>query len=216
MSLLAIYTGSAGGLTNNVIPDRITVESNGSISDATISTAVSALDIASPKLSSPLLDLSMDEVTVYTRKLKNIHERLKAEYDFYAKNYTVAITTLMDLLSTSSANANAINVQTDLVKILNARLNYGIQLSNEISKKLYNDARAKGTDIGKINEDLNVRAGVINKHAQLLHGRMSQMELRKSMVTYTTEKARATENLLSLYFVLNVFAIGTLLYVYKA
>ena len=41
-------------------------------------------------------------------------------------------------------------------------------------------------------------------------------KIQKEMVRYTEEKGRRTDNLLNMYSFLNIFALGMLIYVYKA
>jgi hypothetical protein len=157
----------------------------------------------------------MDEVTVFNDKINGFFEQLKKEYDFYDARYRYSVDKLINAIVDNSTEST-VNSYKNLAKQFNKKLNILIQISQGVSEYSYNNAFNNETKIQEMNVQLNEKADIIKKHSQLLQKNMSNMELRKQMVEYTQEKARATENLLSLYFVLNVFAIGALLYVYKA
>jgi hypothetical protein len=203
----------------SIIPPNINMDANGIIDKESLKTYVTSM-LRERGISQPSFDVAtkerLDEVTVFNEKMKVFFEDLKKEYDFYNSRYRYAIWTLINTLAIGAANEEAINAQKNIAKDLNKKLNIVIQITQGISDVAYSNANSNETQIQEMNTSLNEKAEIIKKHSTVLQKNMSNMDLRKQMVEYTQEKARATENLLSLYFVLNVFAIGALLYVYKA
>jgi hypothetical protein len=160
-----------------------------------------------------------DKVTEYKQKLIEFHRGIKAEYNYYDARYTFLMKYIMTELSKpESAGSGQMTVANATNKAieLNKRMNIIVQLLQGISKTLYDDIASKSTEINTINADINSKAEKIKQHANMFSKKMGDIELKKRMVEYTQEKARATDNLLSVYFVLNVFALTGLVYVYKA
>jgi hypothetical protein len=87
---------------------------------------------------------------------------------------------------------------------------------NAISQDLYNTASQSSDEINSLNTQLNEQFGKLKKQAEVLQAEAPQAEMKKRMVEYTREKAKANNNLLSFYFFLDVVALGILFYVYKA
>jgi hypothetical protein len=203
----------------SIIPSNINMDVNGIIDKESLKTYVESM-LRSRGIIQPSFDVAtkeqMDEVTIFNEKMKIFFEELKKEYDFYNARYRFAIWNLINTLAVGTANEQIINEQKNIAKDLNKKLNIVIQITQGVSEISYKNARTNETKIQEMNSSLNEKAAIIKKHSTILQKNLSNMELRKQMVEYTQEKARATENLLSLYFILNVFAIGALLYVYKA
>lgn len=197
----------------------ITMDANGIIAASDLKTHVENIMhdrvIMVPKFTVATKE-NLDEVTEFNNKMKLLFDDLKKEYDYYNDRYRYAIWSLLNALVEGTATATQIEEKKTIAKDLNKKLNVLIQLTQGISIFAYRNAEKNEGEIQDMNESLNDKAATIRTHSELLQKNLSNMELRKQMVEYTQEKARATENLLSLYFVLNVFAIGALLYVYKA
>ncbi len=203
---------------NSVIPSNINIDSNGIINKESLKSYIETM-MRDRGISQPAFDTAtkekMDEVTVFNDKINVFFEELKKEYDFYDARYRYSVDKLINSI-VDNATAESVNSYKNLAKEFNKKLNILIQIAQGASEYSYANAFSNESKIQEMNATLNERAAVIKKHSAVLQKNLSNMELRKQMVEYTQEKARATENLLSLYFVLNVFAIGALLYVYKA
>ena len=167
------------------------------------------------------LDRNMNEVTAYKQKLIAFYQGIKAEYDYYDVRYRYLLNFIITELSKPTSQQATtgewtIASATDKAIDLNKKMNYITQLIQAVGKDLYNNVSAKTSEITQINAELNKKGAQIKKHAEVFSKNMSEVELKKRMAEYTQEKARATDNLLTLYFVLNVFALTGLVYVYKA
>lgn len=203
---------------NSVISSNINMDVNGIIDKETLKSYVEQL-LRDRQISQPSFDIAtkekMDEVTIFNDKINQFFTLLKKEYDFYDARYRYCIDKLINAL-VDNTNQEIVNTFKQLAKDFNKKLNIIIQVTQGVSEYAYNSAFNNESKIQQMNKSLNEKSELIKKHSTLLQKNLSNMELRKQMVEYTQEKARATENLLSIYFVLNVFAIGALLYVYKA
>ena len=203
----------------SIIPPNINMDANGIIDKESLKTYVASM-LRSRNISQPSFDVAtkerLDEVTIFNEKMKVFFEDLKKEYDFYNARYRYAIWNLISTIAANFTQDETIVAQKNMAKELNKKLNTVIQITQGVSEFAYSNAQTNEKQIQDMNISLNDKAAIIKKHSEVLQKNLSNMELRKQMVEYTQEKARATENLLSLYFVLNVFAIGALMYVYKA
>jgi len=145
--------------------------------------------------------------------------KIKAEFCFYEGRYRVALNTLLDnvasasLPSASGATANSqrqFEIYLPITKKLNEKLNDITQLANAVAIERYKLSRSDNQDINKINAQLASRAEELKAQQKILSSDVSKAELHKRMVEYTKEKNNATTNLLTLYAVLNIVAIGAL------
>lgn len=205
-------------------PSLLSIKVDTILSDSQIASAIAYLK-TNQKYPQPLsFNVSIqrenaDEVTGYKQKLIAFHTGIKAEYDHYDARYTYLLKYIMTELSKpESASPGQLTVADATNKAIefNKRMNIIVQLLQGISKTVYDDISSKSSEITAINADINSKAEKIKQHANMFSKKMNEIELRKRMVEYTQEKARATDNLLTLYFVLNVFALTGLVYVYKA
>jgi hypothetical protein len=206
-----------------IIPLNLSTDDFGMIDATALTAAITKImtdnQITKPNFTTSIAEPTMDEVTEFNTRLGAFFTKLEAEYNYYDARYRYSIDRYISAIIENGSNATE---SADMAKFkafantYNKKMNILIQLAQGLSERAYADARDGEGQIQEMNATLNERAATIKKHSELLKKNISSMELRKQMVEYTQEKARATENLLSLYFVLNVFAIGALLYVYKA
>jgi hypothetical protein len=206
-----VYLAAGGSL--------ISTDPSGIISSSNLSNYISLIktqfNINQPDFTSPTgNEDNSTNIAEYHGRLRTFFTNLNAEYNYYDARYRFSINKLFDALTTGLSGE--IPTYTTYSRTLNRKLNILIQLTQGLAANAYDTAYGRETTIQDINAKLSERAKQINKHATILRNGTANMEIKQEMVKYTQEKARATENLLSLYFVLNVFAIGTLMYVYKA
>ena len=71
-------------------------------------------------------------------------------------------------------------------------------------------------EIEAFNKKVQDQKGKLEEQNKIISSSEATTKLRKEMVKFTEEKARRSDNLLKLYSVLNIVAIGLLVYVYKA
>ena len=71
-------------------------------------------------------------------------------------------------------------------------------------------------DISDFNDTIQQQQQKLESQNALISSTEASAKIKKQMVKYTEEKARRTDNLLKLYSVLNIVALGLLVYIYKA
>lgn len=179
---------------------------------------------ASPNLNSAVA-ADFNPVTDYAAKMKVVITQLRTEFCYYDSRYRFAINKWMNLITdgTYRQEANATgqlnqNIQkyVNISGQLNEKMNLLIQLTRAISNSQYSSSRDKQEEIELLNTQFNERYASTQAQATKLSDLTNVEGTRKRMVEYTQEKARATDNLLSLYAFLNVVALGVLVYVYKS
>jgi hypothetical protein len=163
---------------------------------------------------------NFDPVADYVQKQKNFLADVNAEFCDYDAKYQFALDKFMDAIVNGS-NSSA-QTSGDVRKYLNYAHNYNrklndiIQIVNALNQNKYESARNMDGDAQQLNTQLTERYAKIKSEMEFLKESASEEDIRRRMVKYTQEKARATDNLLSLYTFLNVVALGVLIYVYKS
>lgn len=155
----------------------------------------------------------------YTAALNNLVDNLKTEYCFYDARYKYAIRDLFtSIASATSTNATngSLTAKTDICILLNYRLKDLSQTISAITESINTSTKGLNTNINSLNSELSSYFTKLRGQAEILKSEAPTAEIRKRMVEYTREKAKATNNLLSLYFFLDVVALGMLFYIYKA
>jgi hypothetical protein len=99
---------------------------------------------------------------------------------------------------------------------LNRRLQDLSQIANSITQDQYAATKDFQSQINSANTEIQSYFSKLQEQAAILRKEVPQVEINKRMATYTKEKANYNKNLLSLYFFLDVVALGILFYVYKA
>ncbi len=179
---------------------------------------------ATPSLTATV-NANFNPVTEYAAQMKVVINRLREEYCYYESRYKFAFNKWVQLITDGSFNPSANStgqLNAEMQKYvtisvqLNDKLNFLIQLTRGISNYQYTTSKQKQAEIEDLNKQFNDRYTTIQAQASKLTDLTSKEGTRKRMVEYTQEKARATDNLLSLYAFLNVVALGVLVYVYKS
>ena len=148
---------------------------------------------------------------------------LKNEFCHTYSRYRYALDQLFNKLSSTSGKASVsasekeeINRYLQRAKEFNIKLNDMVQISNFLASKRVADASQQSADVNALNENINSVFNSLKRQSEILNKEHSESELRQRMVEYTQEKNRSTNNLLQLYGVLNIVAIGLLLYIYRS
>lgn len=157
-----------------------------------------------------------------TTELQTMND-LKDEFCFYYARYKYALDQLFTKLTTTStagtvsaAEQTSINTYLQKARDFNQKLNDLIQISNYLSVKRVGDASTQSAEVNSLNTQIASTFDTLKKHHAMLSKENSEAELRKRMVEYTQEKNKSSTNLLQLYGVLNIVAIGLLLYIYRS
>jgi hypothetical protein len=143
---------------------------------------------------------------------------IKAEYCYYDARYKFAIKRLITGIANAAGSDTkaALDRQLAICEKLNQKLKDMAQIVNAITLETDNGTKGMNKEIQSLNKEINEYGDKLKYQEELLRSNAPAVEIRKRMVEYTQEKAKATNNLLSLYFFLDVVALGMLFYVYKA
>ena len=145
--------------------------------------------------------------------LQHIHE----EYQFYSVRYHCALNKLFTLLSRDDASGSSDEKKAlQMTIVLNRRLNDLTQIINEITKYMSSSSIKMKQDISHFNDTIQQQQQKLESQNALISSTEASAKIKKQMVKYSEEKARRTDNLLKLYSVLNIVALGLLVYIYKA
>jgi len=160
------------------------------------------------------------------KKLKN---NIKAEYEFYYCRYIYCLDNLfINIGLSATANytngtesyKNSINdtIQKylDYTKQYNQKLNDLIRIINKLNITISSNNTKTTQTLTTSDAELDKLIAALKEHNDKLSGKNTVANLRKDMVKYTEEKGRYTDNLLKMYSVLNIVALGLLVYVYKS
>ena len=148
---------------------------------------------------------------------------LKDEFCYTYSRYKYALDQLFTKLTETSTSGTVtedqkrtINTYLTKAREFNTKLNDLIQVSNFLSSKRVSDASEQSAEVNALNNNISSTFSTLQSHHAILQKENSEADLRKRMVEYTQEKNRSTQNLLQLYGVLNIVAIGLLLYIYRS
>ena len=100
--------------------------------------------------------------------------------------------------------------------MLNIRLNDLTQIMNGITESMLSTSDSISNEIQQFDKRIKALKGKLDAQNKIIMTGDTTTNIRKQMVKYTEEKAKYTDNLLSLYSFLNIVALGLLVYVYKA
>ncbi len=225
----AIYTGSA---TNKTVisPAGLPSDANRQpetylLTDSFLQTHVRQLKSsniipAPPDFTHQKGRSESDIISEYVTKVRAMKDGIRDEYCFYMGRYKYTITQLFEKISNATAGETSgmgqIQSLTEKSIRLNRRLQDISQISNAISEDQYATTRQFQSQINDANDKIQKYVDTLKAQAAILQKEAPTVEIKKRMVAYTKEKAGAHKNLLSLYFFLDVVALGLLFYVYKA
>lgn len=150
-------------------------------------------------------------------------EDLKNEFCHFYSRYRYALDQLFTKMaqtsgksSVSASDKETINMYLAKAKEYNIKLNDLIQISNFLATKRVQDSSQQSSEVNALNQNISSVFSSLRRQSEILNKEHSEAELRQRMVEYTQEKNRSTNNLLQLYGVLNIVAIGLLLYIYRS
>lgn len=160
-------------------------------------------------------------VAAYIQKDKTMLANIRAEYCFYESRYKYALQQLIAKLQAGyNANdaGNTQNIQRYLQasQNLNQNLNDITQITAGIAELRRQTTQANNKEIQALSAAMDAKSKQLQKQSEVLSGQEGAANLYKDMMRYSREKVRATDNLLSMYSFLNIFALGMLVYVYMS
>ena len=213
---------------NSLLPTNVSRNADGTIPEASLKAHINSLSSSGaipvrPKVGTieggKVANNPNSPLAAYVTKENELLNKIKGEYCFYEGRYRYALNILLDSVSQASlpasgasptGNQSKFEVYLPITRNLNQKLNDITQVINGIATERYKLSRQDSSEINNINQELSSRATDLQAQANILKSDSSAAELRKRMVEYTKEKNNATNNLLTLYAVLNIVAIGAL------
>jgi hypothetical protein len=181
------------------------------------------------------------ERTTFTSSDNTFKTNVRNEFCYYSQRYDYARNKMIQILSSSTPQTAEFGRYQSIAQMLNRRL-YDIANIVESIKTRRDDSsdtiNTLFTDMtnylstyrssSNVNTDTNTAGsstsgstgttttGSTGTALPPSDVSMDVENTRRQMMAYTKEKVRATENLLSLYSFMNIFAIGMLVYVYRS
>lgn len=187
------------------------LERNGTVPSSMKATEVQSNMYDAPETADPL--------ATFVNREKGLQEQIKNEYCHYEKRYFAALDSFLASVADASLKNQAkstIESRLELTRTLNQRLTLLTQITNGLSKYRYRDTLKYQTDINALNKKLKERQAKLLEQNRILQKETAAADLHKQMVTYTVEKNKANTNLLTLYGILNITALGMILYIARS
>ena len=108
------------------------------------------------------------------------------------------------------------NDNLDTTTMLNTKLNVLLQIMIGITSTVQGSTTQINNQLQNLTRWLEGRRWTIMQQGNKISSGEGITKLNKEMVNYTEEKARYTDNLLKMYSVLNIVALGLLMYVFRS
>jgi len=158
---------------------------------------------------------SVDSLEDYSKNDSILQESIKREYCFYESRYFSALDLFLQSISDASMKGKSVDVNSKLqiTKELNSKLIVFTKVVNGISKYRYSNNAKLNISKSSINRKLQERKERISEQAQILNSESATIDVYNRMIEYTKEKNRANQNLLTLYGILNIVAVGIVVYI---
>ena len=158
---------------------------------------------------------SVDSLEDYSKNDSILQESIKREYCFYESRYFSALDLFLQSISDASMKGKSVDVNSRLqiTKELNSKLIVFTKVVNGISKYRYSNNAKLNISKSSINRKLQERKERISEQAQILNSESATIDVYNRMIEYTKEKNRANQNLLTLYGILNIVAVGIVVYI---
>ena len=153
---------------------------------------------------SPLANITGTSETTLTTAITQFKNKVNFTYCAYEKMYKKALTEFFDDPNTVEKRKRAI--------ILNLKLSIIIVGLDRI-RTYFQDKSAGAMAASNLNNDIASTTATLSSQLNTLTTKDGDRALYKRMVEYTEEKNEAHRNLLGLYSVLNLVALGVLFYI---
>ena len=153
----------------------------------------------------------------YLANVATFQTRLQDEYCFYQKRYFVAVTSFLNNYKDTTEKNNTIILpeKQESALICNNKLNTLIAWMNYLSAKQRLNLTVLDTSIKGQDQSLTDISDKLTAQAAIFNTNNNSSLVYKEMVNFTSEKNQAHQNLLALYFTLNVVAIASLFVIAK-
>ncbi len=212
--------------TGGLLPSAFPAMTDGLATDVWVRTYIQQLESqgripvptnASKAASTPFTaPEAVDPLASYVEKENQFQQKIKEEYCFYERRYFTALDLFLQSVASSSLKGQeSTTVQNKLTKArdLNKKLTLLTQITNSISKYRYSTSSQFQQDINSVNSKLQARQADLLEQNKILQRETAAAELNQRMINYTVEKNKANQNLLTLYGILNIVALGMIFYI---
>jgi hypothetical protein len=214
--LLNFTTSTTAGILPSVAPSASDRDSNGMLTNTAINQLITGL-----KNSKVIPSATQADTDTYAAKRDLFLAGIKSEYCFYMTRYKYSLTKLFTAIRSAyatptDANKATVNRWLENTKTFNQKLNDFIQMVTAISGDMLTSSDRLQTELTALNNELAQQRTKLEDQNKIIMSNDAVTKIQKQMVRYTEEKGRRTDNLLNMYSFLNIFALGMLIYVYKA
>jgi hypothetical protein len=199
--------------TPNGSSDR---EENGMLKDSAVNSIVSNL-----KGQGVIPTATATNAEAFVKKQSELLKNIQAEYCFYDARYKYSLEKLLQSIQQGYV-ANTGDTQAAIQKYLastqslNQRLNDFVQIINGVTNDMMASSSNIEGEIQAFNKQINEQKKKLDAQNRILMSDQAAVKLNKEMVKFTEQKAKYSDNLLSVYSVLNIVALGLLVYVYRS
>lgn len=146
-----------------------------------------------------------------------LFQKLRDEYCYYEQRYRYALKEFLKLATSRDASQNAEAQQfLQITKTLNSRTNTMLELMNYLAQSRVDDINENKTTIDNVNKIVNNKLAKLGASYKMLTRDNVIVNTQKASVEYTEEKNNYTTNQISIWAALNVIALATIFYVYRA
>lgn len=158
---------------------------------------------------------------LYTKKQAELLKNVQDEYCFYDARYKYSLEQLFNAIrqgytnNTGDAQA-AVQKYLQSTQALNQRMNDLTQIINGVTDDMLSSSSNLESEIRSFDAQIRGQKEKLAAQNKVISSNQATMELNKQMVKFTEQKAKYSDNLLSLYAVMNIVAFGLLVYVYKS
>jgi len=152
------------------------------------------------------------DLSPYIDKVAALQTNLNNEYCYYQKRYYAAVAIFLNNYKDASESSNAqLNATLQAAALTcNNKVNTLIAWMNYLSEKQITNLGSYQSQIGEFDQSIKASSDKLTAQAKMLQDNTNSSQLYQEMVKFTTEKNQAHQNLLALYFTLNVVAIASL------
>lgn len=164
---------------------------------------------------------NQERIQVFMRKDKTFLEDVSREYCFYDARYKYSLRQLIGKLQAGYTDSNSqsqalIKKYLQFSQTLNRKLNDMTQIVSGITQSRVEATQGRASSIQGLSGQLEQRSKLLAKQSKVLSSEEGAANLYKDMTRYTKQKVDTVNNMLALYSVLNITALGLLFYLYSA
>jgi hypothetical protein len=208
------------GITQGVLPSSPNSSSDRDGNGMLNKNAINAI-ISSLKGSGIIPTVTSNNPELLLKKQSELLNNIQAEYCFYESRYKYSLEKLFSTIAQGYSN-NTGDIQTviqtnlQVTQSFNQRLNDLTQIINGITEDMLSSTTNLEADIKAFDKRIKEQGAKLEQQNKIISSNQAASELNKQMVKFTEQKAKYSNNLLSLYSFLNIVALGLLVYIYKS